>query len=74
MITQKVISARISKDTIFQLECEARNGYKKNRIINNALRMYLDAMDVARYYRQNGNNKELQLFAERWIPLAVLRP
>lgn len=52
MITQKAISVKLDVDTLLQLDKECDLGYmKRNRIINEAVRMYLDAKDTNRRWR-----------------------
>lgn len=50
MITQKAISAKIEHGVLEELERESfMSGKKKNRIINDAIRMYIDMQDFKRY-------------------------
>lgn len=50
MITQKAISAKIEYGVFEELERESfTSGKKKNRIINDAIRMYVDMQDLKRY-------------------------
>lgn len=49
MVNQKAISVKLDVDTLLQLDKECNLGYmKRNRIINEAVRMYLDAKDTKR--------------------------
>ena len=49
MVNQKAISVKLDVDTLQQLDIECGLGYmKRNRIINEAVRMYLDAKDTKR--------------------------
>ena len=50
MINQKSISAKIEHRVLEELERESfTSGKKKNRIINDAIRMYIDMQDLIRY-------------------------
>ena len=50
MVNQKAISAKIEYGVLEQLERESfTSGRKKNRIINDALKMYIDLQDLKRY-------------------------
>lgn len=50
MITQKAISAKIEHGVLEELERESfTSGKKKNRIINDAIRLYVDMQDLKRY-------------------------
>lgn len=50
MITQKAISAKLEHEVLEELERESfTSGKKKNRIINDAIRMYVDMQDLKRY-------------------------
>lgn len=52
MVNQKAISVKLDVDTLLQLDRECDLGYmKRNRIINEAVRMYLDAKDTKRRWR-----------------------
>lgn len=49
MINQKAISLKLDVQTLEDLDKEVSCGYmKRNRIINEAIRMYLDAKDTKR--------------------------
>lgn len=51
MIRQKQISAKINHGVHDELELESfRSGKPKNRIINDAIRMYVDMKDLERYF------------------------
>lgn len=48
-VNQKAISVKLDVDTLLQLDKECDLGHmKRNRIINEAVRMYLDAKDTKR--------------------------
>lgn len=50
MITQKAISAKIEHGVLEELERESfASGKKKNRIINDAIMMYVEFQDLRRY-------------------------
>lgn len=52
MITQKPISLKIDLNLLEELDKEAALGWKKrNALINEAIRMYLDAKDAYRHDR-----------------------
>lgn len=51
MITQKAISAKIEYGVLEELDRESfTSGKKKNRIINDAIRMYVDMQHLERYF------------------------
>ena len=50
MVNQKAISAKIEHGVLEELERESfASGKKKNRIINDAIRMYVEFQDLNRY-------------------------
>lgn len=52
MVHQKAISVKLDVDTLLQLDRECdRVGMKRNRIINEAVRMYIDALETKRRWR-----------------------
>lgn len=52
MITQTPISLKIDSYLLEEIDREVSLGYKKrNRIINEAIRMYLDAKDTKRRWK-----------------------
>lgn len=62
MITQKAISAKIEHGVLEELERESfASGKKKNRIINDAIRMYIEIQDLKRYLECIRNVKQKQL-------------
>lgn len=63
------ISARIKESTLGMLEMERANGLKTNRVINDALCMYLEFLDLFRQTRGQDvglNNDEFERFLRRW--------
>ena len=70
---QKPVLVKIDNDTFYELEQEVSLGYmKRNRIINEAIRMYIDAKDTRRRQRMAPSyidkNKVLAQFTLRWFP------
>lgn len=52
MVNQKAISVKLDVDTLLQLDRGCDFGYiKRNRIINEAVRIYLDTKDTKRRCR-----------------------
>lgn len=73
MVNQKAILVKLDVDTLLQLDKECNLRYmKRNRIINEAVRMYLDAKDTKRRFRlaQSIAEKadEYAQFNLRWFP------
>lgn len=51
MVTQKAISARIDKKLLQELDLEVAIGTgNRNRLINDAVRMYMDYLDTVRAF------------------------
>lgn len=78
MITQKPISFKIDTYTLQQLDEEVRLGYmNRNKAINEAVRMWLDAADTARRRRCTPDAAKqsvwLAEFIQRWFPRFVNR-
>lgn len=72
----KAISARIKESTLGMLEMERANGLKTNRVINDALCMYLEFLDIVRETRgQEYDQKkdEFDKFFRRWLTLFLIR-
>lgn len=70
---QKPVLVKIDTETFYELEQEVSLGYmKRNRIINEAIRMYIDAKDTRRRQRTAPDvidkNHELEQFTLRWFP------
>lgn len=62
MINQKAISAKIEYEVLEALERESFTSMKKkNRIINDAIRMYVDMQNLKRYLACVRNTKKQQL-------------
>lgn len=60
MIRQKPISARVDLEILHQLEQEAfASGYTKNRILNEALALYIWMQDLRRAYVAMGRQGTL---------------
>lgn len=52
MVTQTPISLKINTDLLHELDEETRHGWtKRNGHINNAIRMYLEVLDLRRSVR-----------------------
>lgn len=73
MINQKAIPLKLYSNLVDELDKEASvTGYKRNRIINDAVRHYLKAADTRRriraYSRLDDKQWELRKFLEQWIP------
>lgn len=62
------ISARIKDALWAQLQLERSNNIKSNWLINEAITMYLEALDAVRESRINPDDaaKTLDLFLARW--------
>lgn len=59
MITQKAISAKLNFDVLKMIDDEARVSLKsRNRIINDAIRLYCDNQDLQRTIRAHGRGSE----------------
>lgn len=72
MVTQKAISARIDKKLLEELDLEVSIGTgTRNKIINDAIRQYLDFMDTQRKCAVisdlQGRYAERELFLARWF-------
>lgn len=78
MVNQKAISVKLDVDTLLDLDAESSLGYmKRNRIINVAVRMYLDAKDTKRRWRHalsiEEKAAEYARFNLRWFPAPMVR-
>lgn len=59
MITQKAISAKLDLDALEMIDEEANVGRKsRNRIINDAIRLYCNNQDLRRKIREHGRGSE----------------
>ena len=59
MINQKAISAKLNFDVLEMIDEEARVSWKsRNRIINDAIRLYCDNQDLQRTIRAHGRGSE----------------
>lgn len=59
MINQKAISAKLNYDVLEMIDNEARVSWKsRNRIINDAIRLYCDNQDLRRTIRAHGRGSE----------------
>lgn len=72
MVTQKAISARIDKKLLQELDLEVAIGTgNRNKIINDAVRMYMDFLDTQRQCAViadlQGRYAERELFLARWF-------
>lgn len=75
MINQTAISARIDNATLWKIEQESMvSGMKRNRILNEGARMFLDILDRRREMRIHGDSevrkKILSGILSTWIPEA----
>lgn len=73
MINQTAISARIDNVTLWKIEQEMMaSGMKRNRIINEGARMFLDILDRRREMRMHTDpevrKKILSGILSTWIP------
>ena len=73
MITQKLISLKIDRKLLDELDKEANLGYNnRNRLINEAIRFYLLYKDIHRRMRMINNRSHqeniLEEFAREWFP------
>lgn len=76
MINQKPISARIHKQTLWNIEQEVMvSGTTRNRILNDGARLYLSLQDARRAYRMHPDPstkaKILKGFLKSWWPEAA---
>lgn len=60
------ISARIKDALWAQLQLERSNNIKSNWLINEAITMYLEALDAVRESRIYPDGDSLDLFLARW--------
>lgn len=59
MITQKAISAKLNFDVLKMIDDESKVSWKsRNRIINDAIRLYCDNQDLQRTIRAHGRGSE----------------
>lgn len=64
MINQKAISAKLNYDVLKMIDEEARVSWKsRNRIINDAIRLYCDNQDLQRLIRAHGRGSEVSRIA-----------
>lgn len=73
MINQTAISARIDNVTLWKIEQETMvSGFKRNRIINDGARLYLDLLDTRREFLMHTDpevkKKILSGFLRKWMP------
>lgn len=73
MINQKLISLKIDKKLLDDLDIEANLGYNnRNRLINDAIRFYLGYIDTHRRMRMINKRyhqeKMLEEFSREWFP------
>lgn len=73
MINQKAIPLKLYSNLVDELDKEASvTGYKRNRIINDAVSLYLKAADTRRriraYTSLDDKQWELRKFLEQWLP------
>ena len=72
MVTQKAISARIDKKLLEELDLEVSIGTgNRNKIINDAIRLYIDYLDTVRRMKVMTNQNEQYAtrveFSYRWF-------
>lgn len=73
MITQKPISLKVDMKLLEDLDAEVSLGYeKRNKHINEAIRLYLCYIDTRRrmrmFKKQYHPEKMLEEFAREWFP------
>lgn len=73
MITQKPISLKIEFDLLQELDHEAACGWRKrNNLINEAVRFYLDYLDTRRRIKTYGDHEdredEFSRFTRKYFP------
>lgn len=67
-IRQKAISAKINLDIYDELEAEVRNGlYTRNRLINQAIRHYLEYLDTYRASRCIGTPGDREALVTAYV-------
>ena len=76
MVTQKPISARISHETLWEIEQEIMLGETtRNKILNDGARLWLDLRDTRRRIRAHGDTsikrKIIRGFIAKWMPEAA---
>lgn len=72
MVTQKAISVRIDKKLLQELDLEVSIGTgNRNKLINDAVRMYIDYLDTARQIEVLSNQNAQYItrlkFSSRWF-------
>ena len=75
MINQKPISLKIDCSLLEDLDAEVATGWRKrNSLINEAIRFYLEYKDTQRRIKCRGSRREqhelVEDFAKRWFPQA----
>lgn len=75
MVTQKPISLKIDTKILEDLDAEVSLGWRKrNSHINEAIRLYLEALDLRRRVNCRSTQKEqqdlIEEFCRRWFPRA----
>lgn len=73
MRSQRPMSLRLDEQLAIMLDLEKVNGFKTNKIINRAVAMYLEAMDLARQLKciPSNDKEELLRYARRWVPYTI---
>lgn len=76
MVTQKPICLKIDTELLEQLDEEVRLGYRtRNRVINQAIALYLEVLDMNRrvicYHNETMKQDEVEKFLREWIPNAA---
>lgn len=72
MVTQKAISLKIDTKLLQDLDAEANLGWnKRNAIINEAVKFYLDAKDTSRRLKLSResivDSQDIMQFSLRWF-------
>lgn len=68
MVTQKAISAKIDYDLLEELDAEVSTGWKKrNTLINEAIRVYLQLKDTRRLVKALGDPDAKVDVVEKWL-------
>ena len=75
MVTQKLISLKIYRDLLDDLDVEVALGWRKrNSLINEAIHFYLELKDAQRRIKCRGSRREqldvIDDFNKKWFPQA----
>ena len=68
MITQKLISLKIDKELLENLDTECQLTWRKrNAAINKAISYYLEIMELRRLLRKEGQSENKNALLRRWL-------